>query len=163
MHHRAAPRPRAPLVVQDGQLWAKPEAPVVEEPMSANEVVRLNLNTILMRHVVGDTLEEIGAALKPMPLTGLQIRQIMMADRELRVRLEAVLEHRAHHFFELAGRQAILDKDGAAMMRVAERMLPKVYGPKAETTIVASVKVEGELTVKQEPSEAYLAMVRGNA
>jgi hypothetical protein len=124
----AKPAPWRPV----GKPFVPPEGKAqTVPPKTSLEIVRDNHKHIFERYVAGDSLDDIGSKLQPQAVTGLQIRVAMHGDPDLKARWTAINEHRAHHLIEVAVESARNTRDTGNLIKLAEKILPRVYGAKA--------------------------------
>ena len=133
--------------------------------------VHRELTGILARHVLGESLQEVGQTLDP-PLSGLQIRNVISANPDLVIKFNTVIEHRAHWMIEEAARLATkCAKSGDvaglkvaidSYMKLAGKIAPKLYGDKATLELVGAGGGPIKAIVQLEPAEAYKRMLSGD-
>lgn len=167
-------RPVAAPGVKQNPLkpWAKKSPPtasaLTEPPPTFKDIVLANLDTILMRWVQLESFDDIGATLKPIPLTGAQLRMELFKDHKIRARFQACYDQRVQELIERAVASTVkADKAGdhaqaaALFLKVAEKMAPDAYGP---TMRLMGNQADQQQPVKpMTPEEAYKAMIRGEA
>lgn len=155
-----AGKPVLPAWKPAGKPFVPPEGKAQTTPPKASlDIVRDNHKHIFERYVAGDSLDDIGSKLTPQPVTGLQIRVAMHGEPELKARWAAINEHRAHHLIEIAVESARNTRDISNLTKLAEKILPRVYGAKA--TIAIGDAGDGPIDdiEKMDPAEAYKRMV----
>lgn len=150
---------------------AKGEEPSVgEPPPPAHEIVRQCWRTILIKYATGEPLEDIGRELKPWPLTGLEIRQAIASDLDLRDRFAEVKKHMAEHFVERAGAAAYkAERSGEygvainGYLKLAAKLDPGRYSDKLihQGDPEAPIQHEHKGELEMSPSEAYKALLEG--
>lgn len=167
-------KPLPGLMAKVRGAFSKPDqqAAQASPPPSNDDIVRGAWRSILARYMAGEALQDIGKELKPIAVTGAEIRRIFHSDPELRQRMAAARQELSHHLFDSAVRSA--DKAersgeyGVAVnsyLKLAGTLNKADYGQRVavegnpEAPVV--VQHQGEVTHKVAPDEAYRQLLEG--
>lgn len=167
-------KPLPGLVAKVRGAFRKPDQGGAEsqEPPSNDDIVRANWRQILARYMAGESLQDIGKQLQPIPVSGAEVRRVFSSDPELRQRMAAARQELSHYLFEAAVRCA--DKAersgeyGVAIggyTKLAGVLNRADYGQRVavegnpEAPVV--VQHQGEVKHTVSPDEAYRQLLEG--
>lgn len=147
-----------------------PDRELAEAPPSNDEIVRQHWRDILAAYMVGDDLDKIGKKLKPVAVSGAEIRRCLNADPELRRRLAQAKLELSHFLFDGCVRSAVkaeqtgqYNVSGALYLKAAGVLNKGDYGQKV---VVGGdpenpIPITGNVGVSLAPDEAYRQLLEG--
>lgn len=144
------------------------------EPPSNDSVVRTHWRSILARYMAGEAMEDIGKDLKPIAVSGSEIRRVFREDPELKHRMAQARLELSHHLFDSAVRAATkAERSGeygvaiGGYMKLAATLNKGDYSQRVvlEGNPEAPIPVQhgGEVRHTMSPDEAYRKLMEGGS
>lgn len=158
------------LAAKIRHAFAKAEPGISSPPPSNDDIVRQNWRGILAKYMAGDAMEDIGKELKPIPVTGSEIRRAFDEDAELRDRMARARKALSHHLFDCAVRSASkAERSGEygvainGYIKAAGTLNKADYGQRVTVAgdAEAPIPIEHSGSLSVTPDEAYRTLLEG--